>query len=358
MYRAANLLSPEDIYDVARMAFLEMALSGITTVGEFHYLHHAADGTPYQDRNLLALEVVRAAREVGLRIALLRTAYARAGYQKPANPGQARFLTPDPAAFIRDADDLRSHLGPDKGAWVGIAPHSVRALPLDYLREIAVYARATGLPLHMHVSEQPAEIDECIAEHGVRPIELLQEHGILDASFTGIHAIHITTSESDYLGRAHARVCACPTSERNLGDGPVPADRLAAAGVDICFGSDSNVQIDILEDARLLEYDLRMEKLQRAILPPELLFAGATEVGAAALHAPASNDSITIDLNDPSIAGAGPSALLHNVVFCLERTAIRDVVVDGKTIVKDGHHPLAEEITSRFRKVQERLWRQ
>jgi formimidoylglutamate deiminase len=357
MYRAANLLSPEDIYDVARMAFLEMALSGITTVGEFHYLHHAPDGTPYQDRNLLALEVVRAAREVGLRIALLRTAYTRAGWQRPANPAQARFLTPRPDDFLRDTEDLRARLRDDSGAWVGVAPHSVRALPLDYLREIAAYARATALPLHMHVSEQPAEIDQCIAEHGVRPIELLQEHGILDASFTGIHAIHITTSESDYLGAAHARVCACPTSERNLGDGPVPADRLNAAGVEICFGSDSNVQIDILEDARLLEYDLRMEKLQRAILDPARLFAGATEVGAAALHAPASGDFFTIDLDDPSIAGAEPSTLLNNVIFSLERTAIREVVVGGKIIVQDGRHPLAEEITRRFRALQERLWR-
>jgi formimidoylglutamate deiminase len=358
MYHAANRISPEDIYDVARMAFLEMALSGITTVGEFHYLHHAPDGTPYEDRNLLALAIVRAAREVGLRIALLRTAYARAGFQKPANPGQARFLTPNPDDFIRDTEDLRARLGGDPGAWVGIAPHSVRALPLDYLREITAYARANGLPVHMHVSEQPGEVEECIAEHGVRPIELLQEYGILDSSFTGIHAIHITTSESDYLGAARARVCACPTSERNLGDGPVPADRLSAAGVEICFGSDSNVQIDILEDARLLEYDLRMEKLQRAILDPQRLFAGATEVGAAALHAPASDDFFTIDMNDPSIAGSEPSAFLNNVVFCLERTAIRDVVVGGKTIVKDGRHPLAEEITRRFQAIQERLWRQ
>ena len=358
MYHAANLLSPEDIYDVARMAFLEMALSGITTVGEFHYLHHAPDGTPYADRNLLALQIVRAAREVGLRIALLRTAYARAGWQKPPNPGQARFLTPSLADFIRDTEDLRTKLGSDAGAWVGVAPHSVRALPLDYLKEIAVYARANLLPVHMHVSEQPAEIEECIAEHGVRPVAMLQEHGILDASFTGIHAIHITTSESDYLGAARARVCACPTSERNLGDGPVPADRLNAAGVEICFGSDSNVQIDILEDARLLEYDLRIEKLQRAILDPQRLFDGATKFGAAALHAPVGDDHFTVDLNDPSIAGAEPSAFLNNVVFCLERTAIREVVVNGKSIVKDGRHLLAEEITSRFRSVQERLWRQ
>jgi formimidoylglutamate deiminase len=358
MYHAANLLTPEDIFDVARMAFLEMALSGITTVGEFHYLHHAPDGTPYADRNLLALTIVRAAREVGLRIALLRTAYARAGFQKPANPGQSRFLTANPDDFIRDIEDLRDRLGGDEGAWVGIAPHSVRALPLEYLREITAYARANGLPVHMHVSEQPGEVEECIAEHGVRPIELLQEHGILNASFTGIHAIHITTSESDYLGAARAKVCACPTSERNLGDGPVPADRLAAAGVEICFGSDSNVQIDILEDARLLEYDLRMEKLQRAILDPGQLFAGATEVGAAALHAPATDNFFTIDLDDPSIAGSEPSAFLNNVIFCLERTAIRDVVVAGKTIVKDGRHPLSEEITRRFQDVQGRLWRQ
>lgn len=358
MYRAANLLSPDDIYDVARMAFLEMALSGITTVGEFHYLHHAPDGTPYADRNLVALAVVRAAREVGLRIALLRTAYARAGWQKPPNAGQARFLTPHPEDFIRDTDDLRARLLDDPGAWVGIAPHSVRALPLAYLKEIVAYGRAQQLPVHMHVSEQPGEIEECIAEYGVRPIELLQEHGLLDSSFTGIHAIHITTSESDYLGASHARVCACPTSERNLGDGPVPADRLSAAGVEICFGSDSNVQIDILEDARLLEYDLRMEKLQRAILPTAVLFAGATEVGSAALQAPASDDYFTIDLNDPSVAGADPSTLLTHVVFSLERTAIREVVVAGKPIVTNGQHPLAEAITRRFQAVQERLWKQ
>src|SRR5882672_529655 len=166
MYHAANLLSPEAIFHVARMAFLEMMLSGITTVGEFHYVHHAAGGDPYPDRNLLALQILRAAEEVGLRIALLRTAYARAGWQKAANPGQARFITPYARDFIADTEALRKTIA--GRAWIGVAPHSIRAVPLDYLHEVAEYARANELPLHMHVAEQPAEVEDSIGEYGLR----------------------------------------------------------------------------------------------------------------------------------------------------------------------------------------------
>jgi formimidoylglutamate deiminase len=369
MYHAANLLSPDALYHAARMAYLEMLLSGITTVGEFHYVHRAPGGVPYQDRNLLGLQVLRAAGETGLRIALLRTAYVRAGWGKPVDPGQVRFLTPRVRDFIADTEALRAVLPP--AATIGVAPHSVRAVPLDYLRELADYARSNGLPLHMHVAEQPAEVEACLAEYGKRPVEFLQQQGILNSHFTGIHAIHITAEEVAYLGEAKAQVCACPTSERNLGDGAVPADRLMDAGAGICFGSDSNVQIDILEDARLLEYHLRMNKLERVVLAPgsskdalaRRLFTSATETGAASLRVPAGSlevgrqaDFFTVDLDDPSLAGAGSGALLNHIVFSLERTAVRDVAVGGKLVVRDGRHPLAEQITREFAEVQRDLW--
>jgi len=353
MYRAASHLSPEDIYHIARMAFLEMLLAGITTVGEFHYLHNAPDGSRYDDPNLLAHEVIRAAQDVGLRIVLLRTAYARSGWQMPPNPLQSRFITPSADVFIKDTEALRHAL---PGVTIGIAPHSVRALPLAYLLEIVSYAHANQLPVHMHVAEQPAEIEACLAEHGLRPVELLAKHGVLDASFTAIHAIHITDEEIEMLAAAKARVCACPTTERNLGDGAVPADRLREAGVEICFGSDSNVQIDLLEDARSLEYHLRMAKLQRAVLPPEALMSGLTEIGQTALAlSNQPGDFFTLDLNDPSIAGADAESLLATVLFSANRTTVRDVFVNGQRIVENARHPLQDEIVQKFREVCRRL---
>lgn len=353
MYRAANQLTPDDIYDVARMAFLEMLLAGITTVGEFHYLHHAPDGTRYSDPNLLALQVVRAAQDVGIRIVLLRTAYARAGWQLPPNPLQTRFVTSSPEVFIADTEALRRAL-PDVG--IGIAPHSVRAVPLPYLLEIVSYARANHLPVHMHVAEQPAEIEACIAEHGLRPVELLNEHGVLDASFTAIHAIHITDPEIRMLAGTNARVCACPTTERNLGDGAVPADRLLNSGSGVCFGSDSNVEIDLLEDARCLEFHLRMLKLERAILTPESLMTGLTRTGGLALGIEAEpGDYFTLDLSDPSLAGAESESLAEAMLFSAARPCIRDVFVGGKRIVENGRHPRQEEIVGQFIATQRRL---
>ncbi|HEY6341561.1 MAG TPA: formimidoylglutamate deiminase [Bryobacteraceae bacterium] len=374
MYHAANSLSPEDIYRVARMAFLEMLASGITTVGEFHYLHHAPGGTPYENRNLLAEKILCAARETGLRIALLRTAYSRAGFQKPLNPGQVRFMTPNPDDFISDTEALRTSItkgfSPDR-AWVGIAPHSIRAVHLPYIERVASYAAQNGLVLHMHVAEQQAEIEACQTEFGLRPIELLYEHGVLSERFTGVHVIHVNEREIDYLAKARAHVCACATTERNLGDGIAPAERWAALSIPVCYGSDSNIQIDLWEDARELEYHLRLEKLERAVLAPDAereslsrrLFDSATRVGAESLGAPAGSlepglaaDFLTVDLDDLSIAGADAGSLLSHIVFSLERTAIRQVCVGGEPVIQDGRHPLQEEIVREFRETQQKLW--
>lgn len=348
MYRAANRLSPKDIYHVARMAFLEMLLTGITTVREFHYLHNAPDGSRYEDPNLLAKQVIRAADEVGLRIVLVRTAYARAGFEKPPNPLQARFITPSVDTFISDTERLReSGMAP-----LGIAPHSIRALPLDYIRELATYARSKDMDVDMHVAEQPAEIDACLAEYGQRPVELLHDNGVLDSRFTAVHAIHITQGEINLLGAARSTVCACPTTERNLGDGPVPADRLLEAGVRICLGSDSNAQIGILEDARSLEYHLRMSKLERAVLSSEKLLTAAIGSGRAS----DASDFFTLDVNDLSLAGVDEESLVAQIVFSAERTAVRDVFVNGQLVVQDGQHPLEDEIVRKFNEVQRRLW--
>jgi formimidoylglutamate deiminase len=376
MYSAATRLEPEEIYDASRMAFLEMAMGGITSVGEFHYIHRAPDGLAYADPNLLAKTVIRAARDVGLKIALLRVAYARSGYRVAANERQVRFLEPDVEDYLRNAESLKTELAQaEQGmAWVGLAPHSVRAVPLEYLREVARYAeREPNTPLHMHVAEQPAEISACLEEHGRTPVELLDSENLLTPNFTGVHAIHITPEEACGLARARATVCACPTTERNLGDGIIPADLLFKEGVTVALGTDSHTQIDLLEDARELEYHLRLEKLERAVLAPagddslsglaRRLFECATVSGARSINAPSGKlepgfpaDFFTVDLHDPSIAGATPEDLLSCIVFGLARTAIRDVFVGGKQIVSDGQHRAAAEIVEKFTLLQRKLW--
>src|SRR2546422_6744981 len=283
MYSAATRLTPDDVYDASRMAFLEMALSGITAVGEFHYLHNALEGTSYDDSNLLAKEVMHAAGEVGLRIALLRVAYARSGFQTEPNPKQARFVESSADAYLRNLEGLiasvsRGSVAQDsealaddrantpQAAWVGVAPHSVRAVPLDYLREVIAYANENDLKTHMHVAEQPAEVSACIEEYGRTPIALLESEALLSERFTAVHAIHVPPKAIPSFAKSGAMVCACPTTERNLGDGVVPADEYFKHGVPVCLGTDSHAQIDLFEDARELEYHLRLQRLERAIL--------------------------------------------------------------------------------------------
>lgn len=388
MYAAAARLTPEDIYDASRMAFVEMALSGITSVGEFHYLHRTPEGGEYDDPNLLAKEVVRAARDVGLRIALLRVAYARAGFQKEPDPRQRRFIEPDPTTFLHNIYTLARHLHAEGGhpprAWVGVAPHSVRAVPVEYLGVVSSFADGGGMPLHMHVAEQPAEVEACVAETGRTPVKLLADEGILSPRFTGVHAVHVTPEEIELLRAAQACVCACPTTERNLGDGIVPADELLNAGVRVALGTDSHTQIDLLEDARGLEYHLRLKTLRRNVLAPaaragedesvlegtpELaglaarLFECATLAGAESIGAPAGEfepgraaDFFTVDLEDPTIAGASTEDLLPAIVFSLSRAAVRETAVGGRLLVESGRHPAQREIVSRFKALQKRLW--
>ena len=370
MYHAAAQLDPGDVYDVARMAFLEMLLSGTTTVGEFHYLHNAPGGRPYDDPNLLSKQVIAAAQSVGIRIVLLRSAYLRSGFELPSDPGQIRFFE-SADHFLSNMEMLEKAYPADSTAVrLGVAPHSLRAVPLCELKEIAAWTRNQKMPLHMHVAEQIAENDACLREYGATPVALLGREGLLGPDFTAVHAIHITADEMDRLAQSNAIVCSCPTTERNLGDGVIVADQVMGKGIRIALGSDSQAQIDPLEDARELEYHLRLDRQKRAILDQigeqtlsARLFDCATIHGARALGVPAGEftpgsaaDFITVDLDDLSIAGHSANDLLPLAVFSLDRTAIRDVVVNGRWVVRDQRHPLQEEIVARYKELHRKLW--
>jgi len=370
MYHAANQLDPLDVYDVARMAFLEMVLSGTTTVGEFHYLHNAPNGQPYDDPNLLSKQVIAAAQSVGLRIVLLRTAYLRSGYDLPLDRGQLRFFE-STSAFLKNTNALTSYYSTaSSNVRFGVAPHSIRAVPLSDLKEIAAWTREKQLPLHMHVAEQIAENAACLREYGLTPVELLNRERILGSDFTAVHAIHINANEISMIADADATICSCPTTERNLGDGIIAADDVMRAGICVALGSDSQAQIDPLEDARQLDYHLRLEHEERAILDQiaskriaSRLFDCATLHGARALALPAGDlsagsfaDFFTVDLNDVSIAGHSAEDLLPILVFSLNRSAIRDVVANGRFILRDQKHTLRDEIISRYKEVHRRVW--
>lgn len=364
MYAAATSLTPDEVFAVSRQAFLEMALAGITTVGEFHYLHHQPDGTPFADEHELALQVLRAAEEVGLRVVLLRVGYARAGHQVAPNPRQRRFLDPDADTFLRRADDLRSRVtGPLVS--VGLAPHSVRAVPRPWLEQVGASWKGV---VHMHVSEQPAEIEACLAEHALRPVELADVCGLLGPRFTGVHGIHLSAHEINRLGQTASNVCACPSTERNLGDGVIPADHLLAAGASLSLGTDSQAHLDLLDDARQLEGHLRLVRGRRNVLAlgstPSSLAArlvdvatqgGARslglEVGALAPRAPA--DFITLDVTTQALAGLPKEALLAGLVFV--GAPVRDVFVQGRQLVQHGQHAAASPSREAFGRVMQRL---
>jgi formimidoylglutamate deiminase len=372
MYYAAGKLDAADIYDVARMAFLEMALTGITTVGEFHYLHRAPNGSPYDDPNLLSKTIIDAACSVGLRIVLLRVAYQRSGYDVCVNPGQARFFESTRDYLENTAALLDEFPAGSERVRIGVAPHSIRAVPLESLGEIIEWARKSKLPIHMHVAEQPDEVSACEREYGSTPLALLEREKLLGPDFTAVHAIHVSEHEMDQFAETGGTICSCPTTERNLGDGVVSADQLAVRGIRIAVGSDSQVQIDPLEDARGLDYHLRLTRAQRVILDrirdEELstrLFTCATANGARSLMARGGDfkpgspaDFFAVDLSDPCIAGSSGDDLLPLIVFSLNRSAICDVAVGGKLIVREQSHALQQEIISRYQDVHRKLWTQ
>ncbi len=342
MYAVAAVLTPDSYAALARAVFAEMALAGITCVGEFHYLHHGPGGTAYADPNAMGEALLAAADEAGIRITLLDTCYLAGGFGRPLAGPQLRFGDGDADRWAARAAALEN--GPR--ARIGAAVHSVRAVPAEQLPTVAGWAADRGAPLHAHLSEQRAENDDCRTAHGRTPTQLLADAGALGPRTTAVHATHLTDGDVALLGGSRTTVCLCPTTERDLADGIGPARALADAGAALCVGSDSNAVVDLLEEARGVELDERLATQRRGHWPAADLLRAATTDGAAALGWPEAGrleagalaDLVTVGLDSVRLAGARPDTLLESVFFAATAADVRDVVVGGRRVVEDGRH--------------------
>lgn len=367
--RAAATLTAEEIFDVARMAFLELLHAGVTCVGEFHFLHNGPEGSPWADANQASREILRAAHDVGIRIALLRVAYARGDFRGDASGAPARYRTAAAETFVRETEALRVVVEkefPADEAWLGVGVHSLATAPLDQAKAIATYARAQRMRFHAHVSTTVAENAACVAEFGRTPVALLAEHGIVDKRFTAVDALQLSDDDVKLLGSARAMVCACPSAALHFGLGVTAVEKLLAASASVALGTDGYVQSDLLKEARLLEYQLRAAKQARSGIGEEgatALFHAATVTGARSLGAttgalevgrPA--DFFTVNVFDPSIAGADAESLMAQVLFALERRAIRDVWIGARQRISGGRHVNQGAIVGKFVDLQKRVW--
>jgi formiminoglutamate deiminase len=322
MYRVAEELTPDSYHALAVEVYAEMRATGITAVGEFHYLHHQPDGTPYDDPNEMGKALLAAADEAGVRIRLLDTCYLAAGFGQAPEGVQRRFSDGDADRWAARVDAF----GDDR---VGAAIHSVRAVPREQLGVVARWAQERGVPLHVHLSEQVAENDACEAVHGVTPTQLLADEGVLGPMTTAVHATHLTETDVRLLGGARSFVCFCPTTERDLADGIGPSRFLHDAGARLTLGSDSHAVIDLFEEMRAVEMHERLATQQRGHWSATELLAAATYDGHASLGFPDAGriaagqraDLVTVDLDSVRTRGTGATA--EAIVFAASGADVR-----------------------------------
>ncbi|MCF6524045.1 formimidoylglutamate deiminase [Streptomyces sp. JJ36] len=346
MYTVAERLTPDSYFALARAVYAEMALAGITCVGEFHYLHHDRAGLRYADPNAMGRALIAAAAEAGIRITLLDTCYLSAGFGRPPEGHQRRFSDGSAEVWAERVGALRTGAGAEEVARVGAAVHSVRAVPADALGTVAAWAGEAGAPLHVHLSEQPAENEACLAAHGCTPAELLAAHGVTGPRTTAVHATHLTGADIALLGGSGTGVCMCPTTERDLADGIGPAPALERAGCALSLGSDSHAVVDLLEEARAMELDERLRTRRRGHWPAGRLLRAATADGHAALGWPEAGrlaagalaDFTTIALDSVRTAGPAARDAAEAAVFAATAADVRHTVVGGRHVVRDGVH--------------------
>ncbi|MBP9113380.1 MAG: formimidoylglutamate deiminase [Polyangiaceae bacterium] len=328
MYRLAESLTPESFYAVTLDAFRVLRSAGIYTVGEFHYVHHQADGTPYNERTLLSDLAIQAAKEAGIRICLLRTLYGRSRFGVAAERGQLRFCDADIDHALKDIESLQSKYANDPMVRIGIAPHSVRAIPLAWWPAIREFVEThPSLPVHMHVAEQTREVEECLAETGRRPVEFLDEQGLLSQRFVAVHAVDLVSEEMDRFAKAGGAVCACPTTERDLGDGLAPYGLFRDRGISICVGTDSHVVSEPLEELRSIETHERLRTKTRATFegtptPSHDLWRSGSTVGADLCGFEGDGARVIYDRSHASIAGVEDECLLDALVFSGSSSAV------------------------------------
>jgi formiminoglutamate deiminase len=342
MYGLAERLDPESYLALARATYAEMALAGVTTVGEFHYLHHGPGGARYADPNEMGRALITAAAEAGIRISLIDSCYLHGGIGEPPEGAQRRFSDGSADAWIERVDDLAE----SESARVGAAIHSVRAVDPDAAAVVAGWARDRNRPLHAHVSEQPAENEACIGAYGRTPTALLSDAGALHTNFTAVHATHLDDSDVSLLGDAGACCCVCPTTERDLADGIGRMRPLRDAGASLSLGSDSHAVIDLFEEARAVELDERLASGERGHHGADALLRAATGGGHACLgwsdagriEPGARADLLTLSLDGVRLAGWEPEHALESAVYAAGAADVRHVLVDGHEIVRDGRH--------------------
>jgi formiminoglutamate deiminase len=358
MYQVAGRLDPDSYLALAQAVYAEMALAGITCVGEFHYLHHGPRGTRYADPNAMGRALLDAAASAGVRITLLDTCYLSGGLTpggpEPLTGVQQRFGDGDGGRWAERVDALGADehgvLAPHARA--GVAIHSVRAVPPEQMRPVVAWSHAHGAPLHAHLSEQPAENQACLDALGVTPAQALERAGALGPRSTMVHATHLTAADIGLLGDSQTVVCLCPTTEADLADGIGPALALATAGSPLSLGSDSHAVIDLLEEARRLELGERLASGQRGNFRTEELAQAATVAGHACLGWPEAGllapgalaDLVTLSLDSPRLAGAGAATVLESAIFAGTSADVRNVVIGGVDVVAEGRHLLIPDV--------------
>jgi formimidoylglutamate deiminase len=365
MYDFVQRLTPEHVQRIAAQLYVEMLKSGYTTVGEFHYLHHQADGSPYEAPGEMSNRIIAAAKRTGIAITHLPVLYACSGFGGVApEAGQRRFLN-DSERFAALLEGLVAEYRSEPLVRIGIAPHSLRAVTRDQLLDaIDVISRHDpAAPIHLHIAEQTLEVEECIAWSGQRPVEWLLNNVDVDQRWCLIHATYANGRERDRLARDETVVGLCPTTEANLGDGIFPASEFLAGGGQMGIGSDSNVSVNVIEELRLLEYGQRLSHRRRALLASEdtpsvgrFLYDAAAIGGARALAQPMGAlrvglraDLVVLDGETPALAHKRGDAILDSLVFAANRDSIKDVMVAGRWRIRDGRHEQQDAILAEFK---------
>ena len=350
MYQVAGALDPDRYLELATATYAEMALAGITAVGEFHYLHHDPAGRPYADPNQMGEALIEAAGRAGIRLTLIDTCYLRAGLDgQPLAGAQVRFGDGDAGAWAERAGALRDR----PGVRVAAGVHSVRAVDPAAMATVAAWAADRRAPLHLHLSEQRAENQACLAATGRTPAALAESAGVLGPRTTAVHATHLTDQDVALLGATGTAACICPTTERDLADGVGPARALADAGSPLCLGSDSHAVIDLFEEARAVELDERLATERRGHHQPAELLAAATGAGMTALGWDAGRlapgqlaDLVTLDPRSVRLAGTRPADAVDHLVFAATAADVTSVVVSGRQVVRDGRHLLVPDVAA------------
>ena len=361
MYGFLDRLTPDDVEAIGALVCSEMLEAGFTTLGEFHYLHHDPAGQPYDDPAEMAGRIVAAAAATGIGLTLLPVFYAHGGFSGlPPAPGQRRFIN-DIDSFARLMESAGRHLACYPGARIGVAPHSLRAATVEEIDQILPLAG--GGPVHIHVAEQTAEVEDCLAWSGRRPVEYLLDSLPVDGRWCTIHATHMTTAETEALARSGAVAGLCPETEANLGDGIFNAPHFMAAGGRFGIGSDSHIHIGLAEELRLLEYGQRLTSRSRNVLcargagTGDTLFRAAVSGGAQALGQPVDGlkagqraDFVVLDEAHPSLAGRPVERMIDSWIFAGDKSCVRDVHVAGRRVVADGRHIARDSIRAGYAK--------